>query len=249
MSMTQFVYEVDATDVAEAIAASADKVGVPEAAAIEASEKTILTMERMPDPGRTDSVKRNLSKAYRLASAVNYGRPTEADANGTWGFSEVGDGGDGVLEAPFCVLIDCGIPNWDVVTYRKAPKTRATARYHLRYVVEANGEAVADFEKVSEAKAFAKQVMADPSAIGMTRFPDDVAIRRKPVSDGGSDLSSMYQKRVRVSKTRPMKTPEGASVIANHHWFVYGKVPTGGKDVVGMLRQIPVRRGVAETIL
>lgn len=245
MRMTQFVYEVDATDVNGAITAAADKIGVLEAAAIEASNKTIMRMEKLPDPGRTDSVKRNLSRAYRLASSVNYGRPTAADASGVWDVTEVGDAD---RDMPFCVIIDCGIPNWDVVTYRKVPKTKATARYHLRYVVEVDGEQAADFDKVSEAKAFAKQVMTDPGRIGMGEYPGNVAIRRMPVSDGASNLATMYQKKVRVSKTRPTKTPEGACVIANHHWLVYGRIPEGGSKAVELLRKLPSNQDNAVAI-
>lgn len=232
--MRQFFYEVDATDVTVAIAATAEKVGTVEAEAVADGGKTVLMMNRLPDPGKADSLKRNLSKAYRLASSVGYGVPSQGDAGATWNVTETDGTGDDAMR-PFCVAIDCGIPSWDVITYRKVPRTKATARFHLRYVVEADGEPIGDFEKVSEAKELARMAMDDPAGVGLVAHPEDVAIRRKPVSDGGSDLATMYQRKVRMSKTRPMKTPVGASVVAKHHWFVYGSVPNGGTDSMDIL--------------
>lgn len=224
--MRQFIYEVDAIDENEAIKTVTEKVDTDEAYVINASSKVVMRMASLPKPGHADSLKRNLSKVYRLASSLHYGKPTRSDAGDTWEMTEdASTGTDATAEAPFCVAIDCGIPSWDVIAYRKVSKTKATARYHLRYVVEADNEAIADFDKVSEAKAFAKQVMVDPASAGMQAYPDSVAIRRMPVSDGGSNVAGMYQKKVRTSKTRPTKTPEGATVVARHHWLVYGQVP------------------------
>lgn len=232
--MTPFAYETDTPTVEAAISQAADTLGVADAAAIWANPKTVLMMDDLPKEGQEDNVRGHLTDAYLFASSNRYEVPSD-EAVGRTGWHVTlreGDGGTDASTGAFCVVIDCGTPSWQVTSYRKVPRTKATAKFHLRFVVEADGEVLADFEKVSEAKEFAKGMCSDPSSIGLDEAPGEVSIRRRPVSDGNSDLATMYKRHSRTSKSRPAKVPEGATVTATHHWLVYGKVPTGGNDAL-----------------
>lgn len=213
-----FTYETDATDAAEAIRLAGRHLGAKRGDAVRVLPTTVLGLQSLPERGRADDVPRRTREAYRLASAVRYQAPVANDVSGTdWELSQ-----SAPTSPRFAVAIDCGIPQWEVASYRKVPHTKATARFHLRYVVEADGVAVGDFEKVTEAKELAHGLFADPSVAGLDAPPAEVSIRRRPVSDGGSDLATAYVRHVRTSKVRPTKTPQDATVTAVHRWLVYG---------------------------
>lgn len=234
--MRQFAYETDAPTAEAAMSQVADMVGVAGAASVWASPKVALKRRAIPVAGSADNVKGHLTDAYFFASSNRYEMPSDEAVDGTgWEVASREGDDESPLSDSFCVAIDCGIPSWDVVSYRKVPRTKATARFHLRFVVEVDGEPVGDFGKVSEAKAMAHAVAADPSCVGLDEAPYEIAIRRRPVSDGNSDLATMYQRRSRTTKSRPAKVPEGATVTATHHWLVYGKVPEDGEAVLSAL--------------
>jgi hypothetical protein len=215
-----FVKETDGHDAAEAVAKVLEDLGI----ACDNGPDAVLMMRKTPEPGEVDNTRRNTVKALRFAADLKYEMPSHADAEGTWdlfGGATMTEPSSGI---PFCVAIDCGIPEWEVTTYRRLPHTKATSRFHLRYVVEADGTDIADFEKISEAKAFAKQVMTTPSTGGLDAFPTEISINRKPVSNGGNDLAVGYRRQVRKTKTCPSKVQKGAQVAAIHHWLVYGNI-------------------------
>lgn len=244
----EFVREVDAADAKEAIAVATAGMGEEDATLIQEGPTVVLTMLEAPEPGQTDNVKGNTSDAYLFASITRYDIPSDDYVNkdGEWSMEASGDleaAADPLGEVPFCVAIDCGIPTWEVTTYKRVPKTKATAKFHLRYVVEADGRDVADFDKVSEAKAFAKDIIADPSCAHLHVAPEVISIRRKPVSDGGDDLAIGYRKHVRTTKTRPAKVTDGATVKATHHWLVYGSyIEAGYRHLHAMEKKYTVKK-------
>lgn len=179
-------------------------------------------------PGEADHVSLHMGDAWKLVADSDDLIPTrEALDASPWRGATLPDTPDRGRYTPFAVAIDCGTELWEVRSYEKVPRTKATAKFHLRYVVVADIEGdevvIGDYDKVTDAKEMAAHVMADPDEFGLAEAPGEVRVSRRPVSDGGSDVAAAYRMRRRTAKRRPAKVPAGATVTALRHWVVYGR--------------------------
>lgn len=113
-------------------------------------------------------------------------------------------------------VLDLGVENYDIVSYKKVPKN-AQARWQTFYVVKADGQRLKSFKTVAEARRYLDAVIeqADGSV-------DWYCIEKVPENIGGSALSTGYERTCRTVKTKPKRIPKGATLVERHRFYYYG---------------------------
>lgn len=113
-------------------------------------------------------------------------------------------------------VLDLGVVEYDIVSYKKVPKN-AEARWETFYRVTADGRRLKSFKSVSDARRYLDQMVSQSDG-----SVDWYCIEKIAENVGGSALSTSYERICRTVKTKPKRVPKGATVRERHMFYYYG---------------------------
>lgn len=117
----------------------------------------------------------------------------------------------------YAKVLDLGVVDYQIVSYKKRPGKKAEARWETFYVVYEDVKRLKSFKTLAEANRYLKTVVAkaDGSA-------DEYRIEKQSLNIGGNTTAAAYEWSCRTTKTKPKRIPQGAVLRERHKFFYYG---------------------------
>lgn len=116
-------------------------------------------------------------------------------------------------------VLDLGITGYEISSFVKVPHTTADAQFQTRYVVMADDRVLGEYKTAAEARKALEAALTRPSNSGVDGFRVVKAARN---INHGKTTACAYERKTRITKTRPKKVPAGATVREVHSWMFYG---------------------------
>lgn len=147
--------------------------------------------------GRIRKIADKYSKAvekrgYKIVEAADWGRKRE------------------------CSAIDLGVAGYEISQMVKVPHTSADAKFQTRYVVYADNRELGVCATAAEARKLLERKLALVDA-------DYLHVEKEARKvEGKTTTTCAYERKVRVTKTKPARVAAGAKVKEIHAYIFYG---------------------------
>lgn len=138
-----------------------------------------------------------------------------------------------------CRAIDCGIKEWQVLSFKKQPSTKATMQFQAVYTIMANDEpfiepthnnkyfmrkatAPENYKTIAEARKHLNELLTNHVDAFRDAWSIKIVKRMIPVDESASDVAVEYVPTRKVLKSKPKSVPSNSIVMEIHTYVIYG---------------------------